>query len=341
MPTFRQQHKDFIKRQKVNENKYKKQYYAYLQSVNNSAATAYINGGSYDIQHNKLTAIYERLYKDVTINEAEIQWYQFNDPTVKQQKDLIDVFAGLFAPNTNDVPITLWRSLLNEFLTVRIAGRIAEVEQTTRKRIASLIERGISEGLGARDVARTIRDDKQFNKNRSLTIARTETVTSANQGRYMAALSSPYVKMKKWLPFFDKRTRATHLDFINRPFVEMDQLFYLQNLQTGALEEARYPCDNTLSAGNSINCRCIVVFENKKDENGRLIRKTFSSTKSLETDKMYVTKLKAIDPNDGILKDWMGDYIKANSEEEAKQWVQNNGKGYLNIEGVFIEEIDQ
>lgn len=274
MPSLRQQHKNFINRQKVYENKYKKQFYSYLQLVNNSAATAYANGSmSYDIHHNKLESIYRKLYNDVTLNEAEIQWNEFDDPKVKQQKDLIDVFAAVFAPNTNDVPINLWRSLLNDFLTVRIAGRITKVEQTTRERIAVLIERGISEGLGARDVAKTIRDDKDFNKNRALTIARTETVTSANQGKYMAALSSPYIKLKRWLPFADKRTRPTHLDFVNRPFVEMDQLFYLQNMQTGALESALYPCDSSLSAGNVCNCRCLVVFENKKDENGKLIRK--------------------------------------------------------------------
>jgi len=274
MSSLKQQHKEFIRRQQVYENKYKKMYYSWLLSVNNSAANAYANGSmAYDIQHAKLTAIYTKLYNDVTINEAEIQWNQFDDPKPKQQKDLIDVFASVFTPNTNDVPINLWRSLLGDFLTVRIAGRIAMVEQTTRERIAVLIERGIAEGLGAREVAKTIRDDKDFNKNRSLTIARTETVTSANQGKYMAALSSPYVKLKKWLAFADKRTRPTHLDMLNRPFVEMDQLFFLQNMKTGALESARYPCDSTLSAGNSCNCRCIVVFENKKDENGRLIRK--------------------------------------------------------------------
>ncbi len=274
MASLRQQHRDFIKREKVYENKYKKQFYAYLNSVNNSAATAYANGSmAYDIQHAKLTAIYTKLYNDVTLNEAEIQWNQFDDPKPKQQKDLIDVFASVFTLNTNDVPINLWRSLLGDFLTVRIAGRIAQVEQTTRERIAVLIERGIAEGLGARDVARSIRDDKDFNKNRALTIARTETVTSANQGKYMAALSSPYVKLKKWLAFADKRTRPTHYDMLNRPFVEMDQLFFLQNMKTGALESARYPCDACLSAGNSVNCRCLVVFENKKDANGRLIRK--------------------------------------------------------------------
>lgn len=335
-----QQHKAFIRRQQVYERKYKKQFYAWLTLVNNSAANAYVNGGNYDIHHAKLESIYRKLYTEVTLNEADLQWKEFDDPKLPQQKDLIDVFAGLFTGNTNDVPINLWRSLLQDFLTVRIAGRITEVEQTTRKRIATLIERGIAEGLGAREVAKTIRDDKDFNRNRSLTIARTETVTSANQGKYMAALSSPYVKLKKWLPFADKRTRPTHLDMLDRPFVEMEQLFYLQNMQTGALEGARYPCDNTLSAGNSINCRCVIVFENKKDANGRLVRKTLSNTKSLSNDKMYATKLKAIDPNDGILKDWMGDYVKASSVEEAKQWVQNNGKGYLDIHGEFVEEID-
>ena len=274
MQSYRAQHREFIRREKVYENKYKKQFYAYLNSVNNSAATAYANGSmAYDIQHAKLTAIYTKLYNDVTINEATIQWNQFDDPAIKQQKDLIDVFASVFTPNTNDVPINLWRSLLGDFLTVRIAGRIAQVEQTTRERIAVLIERGIANGLGAREVAKTIRDDKDFNKNRALTIARTETVTSANQGRYLAALSSPYVKLKNWLAFADKRTRPTHLDMLNRPFIEMDQLFFLQNMKTGALESARYPCDSSLSAGNSIQCRCIVVFENKKDSNGRLIRK--------------------------------------------------------------------
>lgn len=275
MPSLKQQHKEFIRREKVYENKYKKHFYAYLNSVNNSAATAYANGSmAYDIQHAKLTAIYTKLYNDVTINEAEIQWNQFDDPKPKQQKDLIDVFVSVFTLNTNDVPINLWRSLLGDFLTVRIAGRIAMVEQTTRERIAVLIERGITEGLGAREVAKTIRDDKDFNKNRALTIARTETVTSANQGRYLAALSSPYVKKKSWLPFADKRTRPTHLAMLDVPFVDMDQLFWLQNLKTGALESARYPCDASLSAGNVCNCRCLIVFVNKTDANGKLIRKT-------------------------------------------------------------------
>ena len=269
-----QSHKAFLRRQKIYENKYKKKFLAYLNAVNKSAADAYESGsGNYDIYNTRLEAIYKQLYSDVTIQEAEIQWHEFNDPSIKQQKDLIDALASIFT-NTGSVPINMWRSLLNDFITVRIAGRIKEVEQTTRKRIAYLIEKGIDEGLGARDVARTIRKDVDFNKNRSLAIARTETITSANQGKYLAASSSPYVKQKKWLPTMDKRTRATHRDMIHVPYVDLTQEFYLQDMKTGALEPAQYPCDSRLSAGNTVNCRCIIIFQNKLDANGRPIKKT-------------------------------------------------------------------
>lgn len=268
----RQEHAKFIRRQRIYENKYKRKFLAYLNAVNKSAADAYENGSlNYDIYNSRLEAIYKQLYTEITIQEAQIQWNEFEDAPIKQ-KDLIDALASIFTVST-DVPINLWRSLLNDFLTVRIAGRIKEVEQTTRKRIAYLIEKGILEGLGARDIARTIRKDTGFNRNRSLNIARTETITSANQGKYLAASSSPYIKQKKWLPTMDARTRKTHIAMSDVPYVDLTQDFFLQNMQTGSLEAAQYPCDTRLSAGNTCNCRCIIIFKNKLDENGRPIKR--------------------------------------------------------------------
>lgn len=268
----RREHAQFIRRQRIYEQKYKRKFLAYLNAVNKSAADAYENGSlNYDIYNSRLEAIYKQLYTEITIQEAQIQWNEFEDAPIKQ-KDLIDALASIFTVST-DVPINLWRSLLNDFLTVRIAGRIKEVEQTTRKRIAYLIEKGIADGLGARDIARTIRKDTGFNRNRSLNIARTETITSANQGKYLAASSSPYVKQKKWLPTMDARTRETHRAMSDVPYVDLTQDFFLQNMQTGALEAAQYPCDTRLSAGNCINCRCILIFKNKLDENRRPIKR--------------------------------------------------------------------
>lgn len=268
------QHNAFLRRQQVHERRYKKQFYSYLASVNYAVARAIDENGlsvSIDnyLDYDRLENIYRKLYENVTISEASLQW-QSMDTDIKT-KDIINDLVGILSSGENE-PISLWRNLLKEFITVRIAGRITEVTSTTRKRIAKLIEQGIEEGLGARDVARNIRKDRGYNRNRSLAIARTETVTAANQGRFMAALSSPYVQEKKWLPTSDDRTRQSHREMIDTPYIEMDQSFHIANAD-GVLEPALYPCAPTLTASNSVNCRCALVFRNKRDENGRLIRK--------------------------------------------------------------------
>lgn len=53
---------------------------------------------------------------------------------------------------------------------------------------------------------------------------------------------------------------------------------------------------------------------------------------------IFLTKLKAVDPNDGELKTWSGPRISAISWGEAKEKIKN--RGYLEIDGVLHEEID-
>lgn len=53
---------------------------------------------------------------------------------------------------------------------------------------------------------------------------------------------------------------------------------------------------------------------------------------------MWVTELKAIDPNDGELKTWMGDYVEAPTWELAQEWCDKN-KGYLTVVGELVVEI--
>lgn len=53
---------------------------------------------------------------------------------------------------------------------------------------------------------------------------------------------------------------------------------------------------------------------------------------------LYSTTLLAIDPVDGILKKWDGDYIMADSKEDAEDWCRDNQKGYLKVEEKFISE---
>lgn len=336
----RQAHKRFLKRQQVYERTYRRQFLIWLNSVNKAVANWMVDNNSLSpsidvlMDGGKLDGIYRRLYNRVTIEEARIAWdSQFPD---SGQKDLIDALASLLSSGDEEdgVPINLWRRLLNDYLTVRIVTRIQEVENTSRKRIALLIQKGIEDGLGAEEVARVIRKDTGYNRNRSLAIARTETVTAMNQGKYLAAQSSPYEMEKKWSPTLDGRERPSHGDMYDRPFVSLDQPFFLANAQ-GALEEAQYPGDSTLSASNTVNCRCSLITRAKVGPNGRPIRK---SMKVKGEKSLYYTQLKAIDPADGELKDWVGPRIPAHSLQEAKDFVNNNGMGYLDVDGKFITE---
>ena len=337
-------HNRFLRRQQTFERIYRKQYYAWLASVNSKVAkwmdaneslnpdvSTFIDGA-------RLDSIYRRLYTRLTIEEATLSWQQQVPQSEKERKDIIDLLAGIFGTSDDGAPINLWRRLLNDYLTVRIARRIQEVEQTTVKRIATLIEKGIADGLGAREVATTIRKDTGFNRNRSLAIARTETITALNQGKYLAAQSSPYVMEKRWLPVNQPdRTRESHLDMLDSDWIRLNDDFVLTN-RDGILEYALYPGDPRLSAGESINCRCGLLTRAKLNPNGRPIRKSATEIKSMKP-KEFTTGLKAIDPKDGKLKDWIGPRIPAKSWEEAEKFVQENGMGYLDVDGEFVDEI--
>lgn len=268
-----QSHKKFLQRQQVYEKRYIRQIYRYLAHIYAVTAKEVENGNLNPvINTDGIEQLLKKLYLYVSINEAKIQWLQLELPEDRlKQKDLITDLAGIFSQGSNDL-INVWKGLLDEFILVRIGTRIQEINNTTRRNINKVIEDSIADGLGATETATRIRKKTGYNKNRSLAIARTETVTASNQGKYMAAVSSPYVMQKNWIPTLDSRTRLTHADMANRPFVEMEQPFWLAN-NTGFLEGGMYPGDSSYSAENVVNCRCSITFKVKRDINGNIIRK--------------------------------------------------------------------
>lgn len=56
--------------------------------------------------------------------------------------------------------------------------------------------------------------------------------------------------------------------------------------------------------------------------------------------KKFVTLIKAIDPKDGNLKTFYGDYIEATDENEAQNILDETGRGYMKVSGGFVEEQD-
>lgn len=91
---------------------------------------------------------------------------------------------------------------------------------------------------------------------RAATIARTETARAANATANAAAgaVNDEVPIVKTWLATEDDRTRETHADADGQT-VAFDDVFDVGGWP------AAYPCDPELPAEESVNCRCVCVFD--------------------------------------------------------------------------------
>lgn len=74
------------------------------------------------------------------------------------------------------------------------------------------------------------------------------------------------------------------------------------------------------------------------DISGKNIRITLNETTDM---RYFTTELYAIDPADGILKAWQGPHVQAISFDDAKQYCNSEGMGYLRVTGILVKEVDE
>ena len=177
---------------------------------------------------------------------------------------VVDVFGGRILESGKAAGHNLetkgaYQELFDRLARDYIAGeairrRITSISDTTRAQIVSMISDGSCEGLGAEDVARTIR--KRINTIsalRAATIARTEVAGAANYASDGAARAMGLEMQKSWLATEDDRSRQWHIDADGQT-IDMDQPFIVGG------EALMYPGDASASAANTINCRCVVDY---------------------------------------------------------------------------------
>lgn len=282
-PSEKKQKREFLRRHREQEEIYYMEFRVILNRQYRNAAKQYEETGVFDadtIRAEDLEPTYRRLYTVNTIREASIEWNQNVVPALKeirksaragmQTKDIVDDLADLLGFGREGNIIGLWRELLEDFLNVRILTRIRQVTDTTRDRIAKIIERGVNTGLSNQNIARKIRNEAGMNRARAMNIARTEVVTAMNQGKYMAVRSSNLIYEKGWSATIDNRTRDSHLAMIDADMIDLTELFIVGGSQM------EYPGDSShgAPAKEICNCRCSLVFRVKRDAEGRPIRKT-------------------------------------------------------------------
>ena len=138
------------------------------------------------------------------------------------------------------------------------------MNETTKKelvkKLKEILADDISE-LSADELAKRLMKGaeeifEELSNTRAYMIARTETGSSVNIGQ-LATYEANGVKKKEWFATLDNRTRETHLA-MNGTVININESFEVVN-EFGGIDNLQYPLDPNGTAGNVINCRCVVV----------------------------------------------------------------------------------
>lgn len=134
------------------------------------------------------------------------------------------------------------------------ASMIVRISSTTRKDVKRVIDKGIKDGLGEREIAKMIREVSPVLANsRAQRIARTEAHRASAISAQATAKASGVELKREWVAAKNERTRKSHRD-ADGQVVEMNQPFNVGGY------DLMYPADPSGPAHLTINCRCAVAY---------------------------------------------------------------------------------
>ncbi len=165
-------------------------------------------------------------------------------------------------------------------LRLSLLNNVHGITDSIKQEILYYIQQGQINGWAYDKTAKEIQD-KVGSVYRSQRIVRTESVKASNMGAMIGAEKTGLLMDKVWINAKDKRVRGNplgkpsnfdHWD-VGGQVVPMDATFTLGSRITGgATDFLRFPGDPKGQPGNIINCRCVVGFIPRRDENGVPIR---------------------------------------------------------------------
>lgn len=154
-------------------------------------------------------------------------------------------------------PGRLMQEPLKDYLRRYSSAKVKDISQTTRQRLMRHLAEGTEAGETVQQMAKRIDDLylDQIIPNRSLTIARTETVNAANWAGHKAAADTGEPMEKEWQTNKDGRERDSHRSADGQR-VPLDQPFTVGGFKM------MWPGDGTLGApaDEIVNCRCAQLF---------------------------------------------------------------------------------
>ncbi len=118
-----------------------------------------------------------------------------------QQKFFDEEFAALNA-------------IIQKYIFDVVADAVTKVTKFTKEILKHVIGEGVARGESLLKIAKRIENvyTGDFDKNRSITIARTEVISASNYGNHMGAKATGLPLEKEWVAVLDSRTRDDHAD---------------------------------------------------------------------------------------------------------------------------------
>lgn len=214
-----------------------------------------------------LHKILEGIYSEAGLKGARLAYNELR-ATLKQEEK-----AGGFGRNAR------WIGSVLNYLKVHILEFAQSITETMKEDILAELSKVVQGEYTIDQVVEAIQNSKRP-RARARVIARTEVVRAANVGHAAGAKEFPFEVNKKWVAAKDHRTRDSHR-LVNNHVVDENGFFsvplYKNGKPTGITEQMLYPGDAKASAANTINCRCRIVHEPKRDSQGNLIRRSTTS----------------------------------------------------------------
>jgi len=254
------------------------------------------------VQQKPLYDALEKIYAKVGVSAATFSYDWIRNSVPKSKKDFITDFFN-----------AEWFKEMVEFFRFIGFTKVTGIDQTTREKIQNVLADILGQNLSRREQAKLFEETlsrPDFNRARSLVIARTESTTAANYGIQIGAESSDYEVNKFWINTKDKRTRHTHLAMtterigINQPFNVGGTLMMYPGEPSNKF--------NIIPAAEVVNCRCVMATEAVLDSDGLPLLKPRTPP--------YLKEFKA--------KTYT-DYPQAatNNAKRALKWAEENGWG--------------
>lgn len=159
---------------------------------------------------------------------------------------------------------------IKNYFDIELLNDVQDISDTTKAQIIRALKEAAERGLGIDDTIELMYS-LAANPVRARLIARTETVTAANQGAALSAQQTGLVLQKTWIAATDNRTRPDHRE-VNGTTIDSEAPFIVGGypmMQPGD----RGTQGNKTPAKEICNCRCTVGYEGKRDANGRLLRR--------------------------------------------------------------------